>query len=183
MIPLKSCEINQYVEKSSATHDLAADDDMNSAHSSFHFLMGDEDEKSVGNYTDISIPFQCNDTDEGSSNNVNNRNNHLNENADHHTKEERDPRVLPPLCVELPTCTVCLRRLQCSASGVDGGNDVPVSMWFNGNVSRCRVCKVYGQGTESGAAETENTSSSSSSHSNTHSISDNSHVRKLALYS
>jgi hypothetical protein len=35
--------------------------------------------------------------------------------------------------VELPICTVCLRRIQWSVSGVEGGNDVPVSMWFRGN--------------------------------------------------
>jgi hypothetical protein len=35
--------------------------------------------------------------------------------------------------VELPVCTVCLRRIQWSVSGVEGANDVPVSMWFRGN--------------------------------------------------
>jgi hypothetical protein len=55
-------------------------------------------------------------------------------------------------CVELPTCTVCLRRLQCVASGVEGGNDIPVSMWFSGNVARCRVCGVYGEGAENDGA-------------------------------
>lgn len=50
--------------------------------------------------------------------------------------------------VELPTCTVCLRRLQCSASGIEGGNDIPVSMWFSGNTARCKACKVYGEGAE-----------------------------------
>jgi hypothetical protein len=55
-------------------------------------------------------------------------------------------------CVELPTCTVCLRRLQCVASGVEGGNDIPVSMWFSGNIARCRVCGVYGEGAENDGA-------------------------------
>jgi hypothetical protein len=58
----------------------------------------------------------------------------------------------PSYCVELPTCTVCLRRLQCVASGVEGGNDIPVSMWFSGNVARCRVCGVYGEGAENDGA-------------------------------
>jgi hypothetical protein len=53
-------------------------------------------------------------------------------------------------CVELPTCTVCLRRLQSSVSGVEGGNDVPVSMRFRGNTGRCAACRVYGAAIETG---------------------------------
>ena len=63
--------------------------------------------------------------------------------------ESSEGRDIPINWMELPTCTVCLRRLQCSASGVDGGNDIPVSMWFNGNTNRCQACKVYGEGNES----------------------------------
>ena len=57
--------------------------------------------------------------------------------------------------VELPVCTVCLRRLQCTTSGVDGGNDIPVSMWFTGNTERCQVCKVYGEISESDGTHTQ----------------------------
>lgn len=57
--------------------------------------------------------------------------------------------------VELPVCTVCLRRIQCTTSGVDGGNDIPVSMWFTGNTERCQVCKVYGEISESDGTHTQ----------------------------
>ena len=58
-------------------------------------------------------------------------------------------RVIPVGCIELPTCTVCLRRLQSSVSGVDGGNDIPVSIRFYGNTSRCQACRIYGDCNES----------------------------------
>ena len=57
--------------------------------------------------------------------------------------------VIPVGCIELPTCTVCLRRLQCSVSGVDGGNDIPVSIRFYGNTTRCQACRIYGECNES----------------------------------
>ena len=57
--------------------------------------------------------------------------------------------------VELPVCTVCLRRIQCTTSGVDGGNDIPVSMWFTGNTERCQVCRVYGEISESDGTHTQ----------------------------
>lgn len=57
--------------------------------------------------------------------------------------------------MELPVCTVCLRRLQSSTSGVDGGNDIPVSMWFTGNTDRCQVCKVYGEIAESDGTQSQ----------------------------
>ena len=57
--------------------------------------------------------------------------------------------AIPVGCIELPTCTVCLRRLQCSVSGIDGGNDIPVSIRFYGNTTRCQACRVYGECNES----------------------------------
>ena len=57
--------------------------------------------------------------------------------------------------IELPVCTVCLRRLQSTTSGVDGGNDIPVSMWFTGNTDRCQVCRVYGEVAESDGSQSQ----------------------------
>ena len=78
----------------------------------------------------------------------------VNENAQNEERVECDSKNLLSYQVELPVCTVCLRRLQSTTSGVDGGNDIPVSMWFTGNIDRCQVCKVYGEVTESDGSQT-----------------------------
>ena len=71
---------------------------------------------------------------------------------------EYDSKNVLSYQVELPVCTVCLRRLQCTTSGVDGGNDIPVSMWFSGNADRCQVCKVYGEISESDGSQSQSQS-------------------------
>jgi BRCA1-associated protein len=57
--------------------------------------------------------------------------------------------ALPAGLVELPACAVCLRRLQCSASGLDPVGHTPVSMHFAGNAARCLACRVYADRRES----------------------------------
>ena len=171
VIPLKSCEYIQLETKNTTVIDFADDDDKNCADINFQLLM-DDNEKISENLTNMNN-FNVNQNDTSNNDNDNNESKDKIKKVDgptigsciHLKGEERDPRVLPPFCIELPTCTVCLRRLQCSASGVDGGNDIPVSMWFSGNVSRCRVCKVYGEGTEGASSEMSSSSTSSSSSS------------------
>ena len=46
--------------------------------------------------------------------------------------------------LELPICSVCIRRLNPLYSGVPGAEEIPVSMKFAGNTSRCRACAMYG---------------------------------------
>lgn len=60
--------------------------------------------------------------------------------------------VLPEGLAELPACAVCLRRLQCSASGLDPVGHTPVSMHFAGNAARCLACRVYADRRESRGA-------------------------------
>ena len=60
-----------------------------------------------------------------------------NENILEKGRTENDSQNILSYQMELPVCTVCLRRLLSTTSGVDGGNDIPVSMWFTGNTDRC----------------------------------------------
>jgi hypothetical protein len=78
-----------------------------------------------------------------------------NENVIDTVRTEYDSQNVLSYQMELPVCTVCLRRLQSTTSGVDGGNDIPVSMWFTGNTDRCQVCKVYGEISESDGTQSQ----------------------------
>ena len=45
---------------------------------------------------------------------------------------------------ELPVCTVCLRRMVSSVTGIPGVSDFPIDPAFIGNQHRCAVCEIYG---------------------------------------
>ena len=45
---------------------------------------------------------------------------------------------------ELPLCSVCIRRLDPSYSGVPGAEEIPVSLKFADNCDACSTCAIYG---------------------------------------
>lgn len=46
--------------------------------------------------------------------------------------------------VQLPTCTICLRRIVHSTTQIPGVSDIPIGSSFIGNQNRCSVCEIYG---------------------------------------